>query len=192
MKNLNPLYSKIEELLSVKAKVLLAIDGNAASGKTSLATDLSKKYQGLVFHMDDFFLPPQLKTKDRLAKPGENIHWERFLQEILIPLKDNQEISYQKFNCHKNVFEGPIKVKPQKLIIVEGVYSLHPNLSSYYDIKIFLSLNEIFQKERLSKREKPLIFNRFLNEWLPLENIYFEAFNISSDCDFLLRGEELF
>lgn len=191
MKNFHALYSKIQESLEQNPKTILAIDGMAASGKTTFARTLAEKFDGQVFHMDDFFLPPQMKSKERLALAGENIHWERFLEEVLIPLKEDREIIYQKYDCQKDSLEEPIRVKAGNFIIIEGVYALHPKLLPYYQIKIFMSVDKISQKERLSRRETPLIFDRYLDEWLPLENSYFQAFNIPDICDFILRGQEV-
>ena len=40
------LFSRIESLLSVKARVTVAIDGGAAAGKTTLAALLAERYGG--------------------------------------------------------------------------------------------------------------------------------------------------
>ena len=57
---------------------MLAIDGMSASGKSTLAQEVADKYGGSVVHMDDFFLPAELRTNKRLETPGGNIHYERF------------------------------------------------------------------------------------------------------------------
>ena len=53
-----PLLAAIDRQLAAKPRVLLAIDGGSASGKTTLASWLEKIYGCPVFHMDDFFLRP--------------------------------------------------------------------------------------------------------------------------------------
>ncbi|MBS6367782.1 MAG: hypothetical protein KH420_10635, partial [Clostridiales bacterium] len=60
----------------------LAIDGRAAAGKTTLACQLQQHFGAAVIHMDDFFLPAELRTASRLQTPGGNVHYERFLQEV--------------------------------------------------------------------------------------------------------------
>ena len=62
---------------------VIAIDGRAASGKTTLAAALAAETGGTVVHMDDFFLPAELRTPQRLAAPGGNVHAERFAEEVL-------------------------------------------------------------------------------------------------------------
>ena len=47
---------QIDELLTQKETVIVAIDGKCTSGKTTLASKLAEIYDCNVFHMDDFFL----------------------------------------------------------------------------------------------------------------------------------------
>ena len=85
--NFNALSSKIDDILKEKGRISIAIDGDCCSGKTTLAEKLSKKYGCDVVHTDDFFLPFSLRTKERYAEPGGNIHYERFILEVLPHLK---------------------------------------------------------------------------------------------------------
>jgi len=47
---------RIEMLLAEQEHMFVAIDGPCASGKTTLARNLSERFGGNVLHMDDFFL----------------------------------------------------------------------------------------------------------------------------------------
>ncbi len=191
MNNLENLFVTINKLLETNPGLILAIDGNAASGKTTLANILQQEFNALIFHMDDFFLPAFMKTPERLAIPGENIHWERFLGEVLIPLKNQEIIQYISYDCKTDSFAPATAVIPEGLTVVEGVYSMHKNLLPYYDLKIFVSLDEKTQHERLKKRENPVVFHKFTQEWLPMENAYFQTFNIQDECDLVLSGKNL-
>ena len=91
---LEPLTIRLESLLSRGVPVVLTIDGRAASGKSSLALTLAKNYSGRVVHMDDYFLPQELRTAERLTEPGGNLHYERFVAEILPGLRDEAGFSY--------------------------------------------------------------------------------------------------
>ena len=66
---------KIKKLLAEKQHVVVAIDGMAASGKTTAAEQLTEQLGGEVIHMDDFFLPPEMRTEERLSQPGGNVHY---------------------------------------------------------------------------------------------------------------------
>ena len=78
MSILDQARAAIDQALEKGGRVILALEGGAASGKTTLATALGEMYHGSVIHMDEFFLPPALRTPDRFTQPGGNIHSERF------------------------------------------------------------------------------------------------------------------
>lgn len=75
-----PLFLKLDSMLQEK-EILLAIDGGSAAGKTTLGKLLEQRYACNVFHMDDFFLRPMQRTKERLAELGGNVDRERFFTE---------------------------------------------------------------------------------------------------------------
>lgn len=68
----------------VGTPLLVAIDGRSASGKTTLVNALAEQFHTSVVHMDDFFLPVELRTPERFAMPGGNVHFERFQEEFLL------------------------------------------------------------------------------------------------------------
>ena len=47
---------------------VIALDGRAAAGKSTLAAALAETLQAAVIHMDDFFLPLALRAPQRLAR----------------------------------------------------------------------------------------------------------------------------
>lgn len=173
---------KLDELLAQKDMVLVAIDGKCTSGKTTLASKLAEIYDCNVFHMDDFFLRPQQRTAQRFAEVGGNVDYERFMEEVLIPLKMGKAFSYQTFDCGTFTMAQSVEVAPKKLNIVEGTYSHHPYFGNPYDLKIFLSIDEETQRQRILERPA-FLHKRFFEEWIPMENRYFEGFSICGGSD---------
>lgn len=120
------LLRRIQELQVRKERVIVAIDGRCGSGKTTLAARLQKDLDCRVFHMDDFFLRPQQRTAERFAQPGENVDHERFLEEVLLPLRSGQPVTYRPFSCAQQQLGAPVTAAPCRLAIVEGAYACHP------------------------------------------------------------------
>jgi len=178
------LYSKIDKLIKEKQRVIIGIDGPCASGKSTLATELEEKYNATVFHMDDYFLPSEMKTTKRLNEIGGNVYYERMIDEIFSQINEDV-IVYQKYNCMTESLETPESVSLGNVIIIEGSYSLRENLRKYYDLKIVTSIEKQEQLKRLENRNKRLL-NRFINEWIPLENKYFEGSKIYDIADIIL------
>ncbi|SHI80871.1 uridine kinase family protein [Lutispora thermophila] len=175
----------IDSLLAKNREITISIDGNSGSGKSTLAHHLSKIYHCNVFHMDDFFLRPEQRTAERMQEVGGNVDYERFKYEVLDNLKKNQEFKYRIYDCSQGRLTDYIKVSPKRLNIVEGVYSMHPTLRDYYDLKIFLTIDAKTQVQRILERSGKYMLQRFINEWIPLENEYFSKMKIPEICDFV-------
>ncbi len=181
-------FSRIDTLLEEKQTVTVAIEGGSASGKTTLAGLLADVYECNVFHMDDFFLPQGRKTPERLNEPGGNVDYERFADDVASRLKIGSVFSYRPYDCKTGCFKDAVSVSPKALNIVEGVYSLHPALADIYDMKLFLKTDEDTQLARIRQRSGEAMLKRFVTEWIPLENIYFDMLKIEQSCDFVYKS----
>lgn len=177
-------YEELLERIELGQKVVIAIDGPSGSGKSTLAKELEDNYACTVFHTDDYFLPKDMKTEERLQLPGANLHYDRMLEEIFNHIKEPR-IRSNHFNCHKDQLEyrEPVEVAP--VIVIEGVYSMHPVFQAFYDVMVFLKVDPITQKKRILSRSNEQMLQRYLTEWIPLENQYFEAFDILKSADLI-------
>lgn len=180
-----PLLGAIDARMRAGGQVIVAIDGPCAAGKTTLGARLKSCYECNVISIDSFFLRPEQRTEARLREPGGNIDYERAEEELLRPLRGGMPFSYRPYDCGTRTLVAPILVTPRALNIIEGVYSLHPRLARYYDLKVFLTVDAAEQARRLLARNAAL-YPRFTEEWLPMEALYFETFQIAETCDVTL------
>ena len=176
------IQAHIDRLLTQKSQVIVSIDGPCTSGKTTLTQKLSERYDCNVFHMDDFFLRPEQRTQARFAQPGGNVDYERFQEEVLLPLKEGVPFSYRPFDCKTFTLSAPVSVTPKKLTIIEGSYCNHPYFGAPYDLKIFLTVSAELQRQRILQRPA-FLHKSFFEEWIPMENRYFHYFSILSSSD---------
>lgn len=174
----------LNELSKEKESLIIAIDGRCASGKTTLAANLQKIFDCNVIHMDEFFLRPEQRTLERLEMAGENVDHERFLEEVLLPLKAGKAFFYRPFNCKTWQLENPINIVPKKINIIEGTYSCHNNLYKNYDLKIFLTVDSEEQMRRIILRDGKEKAEIFKTKWIPMEEKYFSMFEIEKRCDY--------
>ncbi len=165
---------------------VIALDGRAASGKTTKAALLSAALDAPVIHMDDFFLPPSLRTVERLAQPGGNVHYERFAEEVLPHLADGTAFTYRVFDCGQMDFGGVRKIPAKAVRIVEGSYALHPQLGDYADLTVFSTVNAQEQMNRILRRNGEKMAEMFRTRWIPMEERYFEHFGIRERADICL------
>lgn len=197
------LYEKIEELLQkeaalfqeeispVSTPLLVAIDGRCGAGKTTLSACLQEQFGWIVLHMDHFFLRPELRTEERLRTPGGNIDCERFLEEVLLPLKKGEtEVSYRPYDCHRQELTEPVLIKPGAVCLIEGSYSCHPVLWDNYDLHIFLTIDAEEQMRRIIGRNGADGAKAFRERWIPLEEQYFASYRIEERCELRLEMGE--
>ena len=180
---LKTIQTRIETLCERKDLVLAAIDGRCGSGKSTLAAALAERMSVNVFHMDDFYLRPEQRTEERFREPGGNVDYERFEQEVMMPLRKGTAFSYRPFDCRSFTLADPIEVTPSVINIIEGSYSCRPTLYSFYDLRIFLTVDPEEQIRRIRKRNGEEKAQMFQKRWIPLEEQYFAQVPVQEHCD---------
>lgn len=186
------LLSRIAEEAEKKTggALVVAIDGRAAAGKSSLAASLGTRLGLDPIHMDDFFLPEDLRTEDRLREPGGNVHYERFAAEVLPLLPTEDAFSYRRFDCRRMDYGLPIFVRAGRIRLVEGAYSLHPYYGDYADLKIFYDIDPVLQAKRIRKRNGPEGLERFKTRWIPMEENYLANCRTHPHADLVLYARD--
>ena len=184
--------AELERLLVTRAgcperPFLVAIDGRCGAGKSTLAATLAARHGWSVAHTDDFFLRPSQRTPERYAEPGGNLDRERFLQEVLAPLRNGGPVRYRPFDCRVMRLREPLSLRPSPVALVEGSYSCHPLFWDSYDLRVFLTIDPETQIQRILRRNGPEKAELFKSRWIPMEERYFQAFSIKSRCDCVIH-----
>lgn len=181
-----PVLSEIRNLLeqqrSEERPVMISIDGRCGSGKSSLAAVIREVFSCNVVHMDDFYLPPQMRSADWKEIPAGNMDLERFWKEVLQPVKEGKNVLYRPFDCQTGQLAEPSVIPAAPLTVIEGSYSQHPTLAEDYDLKVFLTCEPEVQRKRLTDREGDGV-KSFFTHWMPMEERYFKAFDIEKNSD---------
>ena len=182
------LQDRIVQILAALNEVpgdvkVIAIDGRCASGKTMLTEELARITGAGVIHMDDFFLPKELRTAERLKEPGGNVHYERFAEEVLPVLKSAMSFSYRRFDCSRMDLGEKRTVPAGILRIVEGSYSCHPRFGNYMGLRVFCDVAPLVQRSRVKNRNGEEALKDFLGKWIPMEEKYFAAYRIKEKAD---------
>ena len=186
------IVAKIKDCIGAMAekdRILIAIDGSCTSGKSTLAALLARELDCNVFRVDDYFLRPEQRTEERLAQPGGNVDYERFREEVLLPLKTGMPFFYRPYDCGTGKLKAPVAVMPKRISVIEGSYSHHPFFEGPYDIKVFLKVSPEVRLVRIGQRPA-FLRTRFEEEWIPMEQAYFEAADPKGRCDMVLEVKE--
>ncbi len=177
----------LEDFIANHKKCIIGIDGPSGAGKSTLAKFLREKYDVTVVHVDDYFLPQERKTTARLAEPGGNFDYERMEKEIFHHIND-LEITSNKFNCKTGLLEKRKSIQRKDIVVVEGVYCLHPKFRPYYDFTVFMDIDRESQLKRILDRSNEGMLKRFIDEFIPLEYLYFDSINLRKSVDLTIKN----
>ena len=178
-----PYLELFHQINKLNHPCVITIDGRSGSGKSTCAQLISDIYGYPIIHMDDFFLQKEQRTRERLKEVGGNLDYERFHEEVILPIRKKQSFTYQIFDCQSMSIQGSKSIPFDHGIIIEGCYSMHPKFENYSNLKVFMDISFELQKERILKRNGEVMLKRFVDEWIPKENKYFELFKIKEKAD---------
>lgn len=182
-----PAFKAADKLMeSDKDTFIIAIDGDCASGKSTLGKLMAEVYGANLFSADDYFLPAELRTPERLGEPGGNMHRERLKEEILDPIRRGDSAVIRRFSCHTMTLGEREEFPRRRVNIVEGSYCQHPELSGSYDMKIAVRTGSKTQLERIALRDGEASLESFKTRWIPMEKRYFEHFGIFAAADVVI------
>lgn len=193
---INELKNKYPALAGLIGKIentpecVVVIDGDSGAGKSTFAEILANAFKANVYHADDYFLPFERKTPERLSEAGGNLDRERMYEEITKPLCEGRTVRYRKYSCSNGTLGDYIESPNGRISIIEGVYSMHPELFIEGAIYVVLTVEPEIQKKRILKRNGEYILSRYEKEWIPLEKHYFSEFDPAARADFMFSVSE--
>jgi uridine kinase len=143
----------------------VGVDGFGASGKTTLAEAIAAELpDSVVVHIDDF------------ARP-DLTGWERnrFVDQVLEPLRDGRPAHYQRWDFDRNVGAEWLDVPVGVPVVVEGVSSTDVRLGIPWDVTLWVEVAYEVRLARALERDGPERMDRWLTDWMPSEQAYTAA-----------------
>ena len=118
---------------------LIAIDGLPLAGKSTLAGRLATALQAECIYLDDF-VRPEAEWRSRTAPsfPFDFIRYDEFLNAVKSLASDGL-CSYRLYDWDTAKLRDEYRlVRLDHPVIVEGVSSLHPELTPLYDLRFWI------------------------------------------------------
>lgn len=117
---------------------LVAIDGLSVSGKSTLASRLETTLGATILALDDF-VRPEAEWRGRAAPafPFPFIRYDEFLHRVTA-LAHGKPARYRPYDWSTGEIGDERETRPDHLVVVEGVSSLHPSLAPLYDLRIWV------------------------------------------------------
>lgn len=157
---------------------VVAIDGPAGSGKTTLAARLSRPLEAPVVHMDDLF-----PGWDGLAEaPGKLVDW------ILAPLAAGRQAVYRRYDWEAGAYAERVAVPESDVLIVEGCASGSTAAAPYLSLLIWIAAPHDVRMARGLARDGEA-FAPHWERWARQEDAVFTAERTRARADLIVDGD---
>ena len=174
------LIEALAEITRAVDQPIIAIDGPAGAGKTTLASTLSlalsPQMSTTVIHMDELYPGWENALGDELTK---TLTWLTSCHKAKKPLL------YSSFNWIANEFNPPKSHASTQLLILEGVASAQLPIEESLATSIWLDLDPEIGFRRVIERDGENI-SLEMKKWLVTQEQHFAADRTKERCDFLL------
>ncbi|MFA7441718.1 MAG: hypothetical protein WCZ66_12270 [Sphingomonadaceae bacterium] len=156
------------------AKLIVAIDGYAGSGKTTVGDFIAKHNKDVLsIHLDDFI--NHWKVRKQMIEEAKDkskvfeYHWYRYndLERLIKAfLNGKRSMKLKTYDYDKNDF-GPAQTfdLSKKVLVIDGIFLLHPRhqMNKLIHKKIYLETDfQKADKKRIAREKK-----RWGNKYLP-------------------------
>ena len=174
------LTAALFDLCKSNKQPIIAIDGPAGAGKTTLAEHLSAalalKYKVEIIHMDDLY-------------NGWDNAFDFHLKDALVSIVDahraKRVISLARYNWHKGEYGDTEELPPVELLILEGVGSSHSEIRQHLTASIWIDVDRNIGLERVLHRDGDALSEQ-MNAWLTLQENHFREEGSEASADFVL------
>ncbi|MDO8603977.1 MAG: hypothetical protein Q7K40_01015 [bacterium] len=158
------------------AKLVVAIDGYAGSGKTTVADYGAKNNPDvLVLHLDDFIKHWKVRKKSiDNAEDKSSVfeyNWYRYcdLEKIVKQFKSKKRgmVKYRAYDYDTNEFATARTLDlSKKVLVIDGIFLLHPEhkINKLWDKRVYLDVDFVKADKMRVAREKKKWGKRYLPE----------------------------
>ena len=174
------LIAALLDLCSEKERPIIAIDGPAGAGKTTLAHEiclaLSPKMSVSVIHMDDLY-----NGWDNAL--GEDL--TSVLQYLAAQHRNISAAEIRRYNWTTSSFGESETIEPADLLILEGVGSADKSLQDELAALIWIDIDPEIGVMRVIARDGYQVEDE-MKKWLGTQQEYFSQHSTREKADFIL------
>jgi len=162
------------------SRPIIAIDGPAGAGKTTLAEHLSAalslKYKCTTLHMDDLYNGWQNAFDNHLSDA---------LEGATAAHRSSKPYSLSRYMWDKGRYSEAAPIKGAELLILEGVGSSQRVIRPQLTASIWIDIDEVTGLERVLRRDGESISAQ-MKEWLTAQAQHFAQEESKEAAEFVL------
>ena len=174
------LIAALADLCKEKSRPVIAIDGPAGAGKTTLAHEiflaLSNKMSVQVIHMDDLYDGWDNALSKDLSK---------ILQYLVSQHEAKSPANIQRYNWESSSFGESEELPVSELLILEGVGCGDKELQDRFAALIWMEVDPTDGLKRVIDRDGAQMHER-MQKWLGTQAEYFLQHSTREKADFIL------
>jgi uridine kinase len=155
---------------------LVAVDGPAGSGKTTLGAAVAELTGAQIVHMDDL-----MEGWGDMAGTGDQ------LRSIVEPLAGGTAGSYRHYNWHEGRFDRTVPVPPAHWLVVEGVGAGNPVIAGNVTVLVWVEVDEELRLRRGLERDGVAMEDHW-RTWMREEVGFFAAQRTAERADVVVRS----
>lgn len=170
----------LNKLSSLTPGEVIAIDGPAGSGKTTLANQLSKDLVNVeIIHLDDLYQGWSDAFSGRLT--------ESVINQVLTPISQGNEFDYEIYDWKSNKFYKSKLFPKDKIYILDGVSSGQLKFREYLSKIIWLNITDEVGLNRVLNRDGAEILSP-MQDFQKAQKLHFATDLTENAADFHYEG----
>jgi uridine kinase len=174
------------------APLLVALDGRAGAGKSTVAQLVGARVAALVIDGDDFYRGGDdafWAAKSPDEKVDLVIDWRR-QRRVLGRLRRGRPAAWDPYDWEADDgrLAAGITAGPADVVILDGAYSARPELAHLFGLRVLLDVPRDVRRERLARREGRRGRAEWEARWGEAEDLYFERLMPPAAFDLVVDG----
>ena len=170
----------LNNLFNLNLGDVIAVDGPAGSGKTTLANQLQSDIPEIeIIHVDDLYQGWQDAFSPRLTAS--------IINQILLPISQKLEFNYEIYDWKSKKFYKSKLVPANKIYLLDGVSSGQSQFRPYLSKIIWLNISDEIGLSRVLNRDGDEILSP-MQEFQKAQKLHFARELTENAADFSYEG----
>lgn len=187
---MDELVALINALVARAPLTMVAIDGPSGSGKSTLSRTLNALLPGSqVVDLEFFYTDIGVDPPDGLAPEEcyeQHVDWRALDAQVLRPLRRGEPGRYQLYDWIAEKRTGWVEVRPEGVVLVDGLYSMRPELMDTYDLTVYVDAPPTDRSARLAGRpDNPV----WVERWAIGFDWYIDHMRVKERADVVIDGQ---